>query len=123
MKPNRTRKHKLTLYLNDNEYYILKNKTKAADMRSMASVLRHLIIYGYVYDVDYTSIRNYDCELGKIGRNLNQIARHTNETGTVTREEFQEVKNIMDEVMKLQLNFLKRVPFGAEYNIYKVGKL
>lgn len=123
MKPNRTRKHKLTLYLNDNEYYILKNKTKAADMRSMASVLRHLIIYGYVYDVDYTSIRNYDCELGKIGRNLNQIARHTNETGTVTREEFQEVKNIMDEVMKLQLNFLKRVPLGAEYNIYKVSKL
>ena len=123
MKPNRPRTHKLTLYLNDNEYYILKNKTKAADMRSMASVLRHLIIYGYVYDVDYTSIRNYDCELGKIGRNLNQIARHTNETGTVTREEFQEVKNIMDEVMKLQLNFLKRVPLGAEYNIYKVSKL
>lgn len=123
MKPNRTRKHKLTLYLNDNEYYILKNKTKAADMRSMASVLRHLIIYGYVYDVDYRSIRNYDCELGKIGRNLNQIAHHTNETGTVTREEFQEVQNIMDKIMKLQLNFLKRVPLGPEYNIHKVSEL
>ena len=29
----------------------------------------------------------------------------------------------MDNVMKLQLNFLKRVPLGAEYNIHKVSEL
>ena len=122
MKANRERKHKLTLYLSDDEYYVLKCKTKAANMRSMSSVLRHLIIYGFIYDVDYRYILNYNCELGRIGRNLNQIARHTNETGTITAEEFQDVKNIMDQIWKLQLNFLKKVPLAPEHNIGEFNK-
>ena len=122
MKANRYRKHKITLYLSDNEYTILQGKTKLANMRSMSSTLRHLIIYGFVYDVDYRYIQNYDTALGKIGNNLNQIARHTNETGAVTREEFNEVKKIMEEVLKLQLNFLKKVPLAAEAAIYDFNK-
>ena len=49
-----------------------------------------------------------------MGRKLNQIARHTNETGSVTREEFDNVKKIMDEIWKLHLKFLDKVPLGGE---------
>lgn len=110
MKANRERKHKLTLYLSDNEYYVLKCKTKVANMRSMSSILRHLIIYGFVYDVDYRYIQNYNCELGRIGKNLNQIARHTNQTGAVTSEEFPRGQKHHGSDIEAAAQFSKKSP-------------
>lgn len=114
MGADRSRKHKFTLYLSDNEYRLLDAKTKVMKMRSMSSTLRQLLIEGFLYDVDYSYIREYNYQLSMIGRNLNQIARHTNETGSVTREEFDNVKKIMDEIWKLHLKFLDKVPLGGE---------
>ena len=50
-------------------------------MKSMSAFLRKLILYGYVYDVDYSYLRNYNTELGHISSNLNQIAKRVNSTG------------------------------------------
>lgn len=50
-------------------------------MKSMSAFLRKLILYGYVYDVDYSYLRNYNTELGRISSNLNQIAKRVNSTG------------------------------------------
>ena len=52
------------------------------DMKSMSAFLRKLILYGYVYDVDYSYLRNYNTELGRISSNLNQIAKRVNSTGS-----------------------------------------
>ena len=117
MGADRFRKHKFTLYLSDNEYRLLDAKTKIMHMRSMSSTLRQLLIEGFLYEVDYSYIRDYNYHLSMIGRNINQIARHTNETGTVTREEFESVKKIMDEIWKLHMKFLDKVPLGGEYAI------
>ena len=48
---NRERQNRLTLRLSDNELYILEQKCKASNMKDKSSFLRHLILYGYVYDV------------------------------------------------------------------------
>lgn len=50
---NRERQNHLTLRLNDDELYILEQKCKASNMKDKSSFLRHLIIYGYVYEVSY----------------------------------------------------------------------
>lgn len=83
MDSNRLRKHKFTLYLSDDEHRILCAKFKISGIRSKSSFLRQLIIAGFVYDVDYSYLREYNYLFGKIGANLNQIAKRINETGSV----------------------------------------
>lgn len=48
----------------DDEQYILEEKFKLSGMRRKSAFLRELILYGYVYDVDYSFLRNYNAELG-----------------------------------------------------------
>ena len=74
----RERQNELKIYLSDDEQYILNTKFKASGMKSMSAFLCKLILYGYVYDVDYSYLRNYNTELGRISSNLNQIAKRVN---------------------------------------------
>ena len=69
-----------------------------------------LILFGFVYDVDYSYLRQYNETLGKISGNLNQIAKRINSTGNVYEEDMAEVKAIMDEVWKSQKAMLKKQP-------------
>ena len=84
---NRNRTHPVQFYLSDDEQYILNTKFKASGMKSMSAFLRKLILYGYVYDVDYSYLRNYNTELGRISSSLNQIAKRVNSTGNIYRED------------------------------------
>ena len=70
---NRERQNRFTLRLSDDELHILEQKCKASSMKDKSSFLRHLILYSYVYDIDYSELREYNSALAKIGNNLNQI--------------------------------------------------
>ena len=62
---NRNRTNPVQFYLSNDEQYILNTKFKASGMKSISALLRKLILYGYVYDVDYSYLRNYNTELGR----------------------------------------------------------
>ena len=72
---NRTRTNRNEFHLDDKEQYILDEKFKLSGMKSKSAFIRKLILYGYVYDVDYSFLREYNTELGRISSSLNQIAR------------------------------------------------
>ena len=100
----RNRTNPVQFYLSDDEQYILNTKFKASGMKSMSAFLRKLILYGYVYDVDYSYLRNYNTELGRISSNLNQIAKRVNSTGNIYQEDINEVKEFMNEVWQSDQN-------------------
>lgn len=107
---NRTRKNELKIYLSDNEKYILDRKVELSKRKSVSDYIRTLILFGFVYDVDYSYLRQYNETLGKISGNLNQIAKRINSTGNVYEEDMAEVKAIMDEVWRMQKAMLKKQP-------------
>ena len=107
---NRERQNRLTLRLSDDELYILEQKCKASNMKDKSSFLRHLIIYGYVYDIDYSDLREYNYTLGKISGNLNQIAKRMNATGNVYKADVEEVKKLMKQVWDTQKAMLSKQP-------------
>ena len=78
--------------------------------KSASDCIRTLILFGFVYDVDYSYLRQYNETLGKISGNLNQIEKRISSTGNVSGEEMAEVKAIMDEVWKTQKAMLKKQP-------------
>lgn len=107
---NRNRTNPVQFYLSDDEQYILTTKFKAAGMKSMAAFLRKLILYGYVYDVDYSYLRNYNTELGRISSSLNQIAKGVNSTGNIYQDDMNEVKELINKVWHTQKSMLSKQP-------------
>ena len=114
MNKNRSRRHKFTLYLSDDEHRILCAKFKISGMRSKSSFLRQLIIAGFVYDVDYSYLREYNYLLGKIGANLNQIAKRVNETRSICQADMDEIKGEMEKLLKVQKAMLKKQPVMSQ---------
>ena len=107
---NRTRTNRNEFQLNDDEQYILDEKFKLSGMKSKSAFLRKLILYGYVYDVDYSYLRNYNTELGRISSSLNQIAKRINSTDHIYQEDMDEVKELMNEVWRTQKSMLLKQP-------------
>ena len=100
----------MQFYLDDDEQYILDEKFRLSGMKSKSAFLRKLILYGYVYDVDYSYLRNYNTDLGRISSNLNQIAKRINSTGNIYKEDLDEVKELMNEVWRTQKSMLSKQP-------------
>ena len=99
---NRKRTNPVQFYLDDDEQYILDEKFRLSGMKSKSAFLRKLILYGYVYDVDYSYLRNYNTELGRISSNLNQIANRINSTGNIYKEDMDEVKEWLKKYKRVR---------------------
>ena len=107
---NRTRKNELKIYLSDNEKNILDRKVELSKRKSVSDYIRTLILFGFVYDVDYSYLRQYNETLGKISGNMNQIAKRVNSTGNVYEEDMAEVKAISCPVGKTKRAMWKNQP-------------
>ncbi len=107
---NRSRKYGIVIHLSEDEKYILDEKTRCSNMTSRAAFIRHLILYGYVYDIDYSELQEYNAALARIGNNLNQIAKRMNATGNVYKADVNEVKELMQKVWHTQKSMLSRQP-------------
>ena len=114
----RNRTNPVQFYLSNDEQYILNTKFKASGMKSMSAFLCKLILYGYVYDVDYSYLRNYNTELGRISSSLNQIAKRVNSTGNIYPEDIDEVKELMNEVY---LPAFDTIPIALVCSIHLIG--
>lgn len=108
--PQRTRNHSILLYLNDEEKYILDTKYQLSGMRSRMAFLRQLILYGYVYEIDYKELHDYNVNLARIGNNLNQIVNRVHATEHLYQEDIKEVKELMDQVWLTQKSMLSKQP-------------
>ena len=107
---NRTRTHRNEFHLNDDEQYILNEKFRLSKMKSKSAFLRKLVLYGFVYDVDYSHIREMNAQLGKIGGNLNQIAKRVNTTNTIYKKDMDDIKELMNQIWQLQKFMVSKQP-------------
>lgn len=106
----RTRKKPIQFYLNDDEQYIMDEKFRLSGMKSKSTFLRKLLLYGFVYDVDYSSLREMNALLGNIGGNLNQIAKRINTTNTIYQKDMNDIKELMNQIWQLQKSILSKQP-------------
>lgn len=106
----RNRNNPVQFYLNDDEQYILDQKFHLSGMKSKSAFLRKLILYGCVYDVDYSHIRKMNALLGNIGGNLNQIAKRVNTTNTIYKKDMEDIKELMIQIWQLQKSMVSKQP-------------
>ena len=111
---NRTRKNAILIYLSDDEKRILDEKVKISNTGSRSEFIRQLIVYGFVYYVDYRYLRKYNYQLGKIGTNINQVAKRINETRSIHQTDIDELQKEMEKVWQLQKSMLSEQPYREQ---------
>lgn len=72
---------------------------------------RKMLIDGYVVKMDYSDVKAHTAELQKIGRNINQIARRVNATGTLYAQDIEDIKGALTEIWQSQRSILLKAPY------------
>ncbi len=103
---NRERKISINVYLNQDEFDLMKIKVEQSNSKTMADYIRQLIINGFIYEVDYSELHRYNFLLSNLTNNMNQIAHQANASGNATNTDLKKALNIMEDVWQLQKSML-----------------
>lgn len=106
-----TRTHHVNLRLTDTQYVIICNAAEAADL-SLSEYIRRQIMKGKViakYEIvaDVPELKKLIAEFGKIGSNLNQIARYFNSGGIHSQEMRKSINQEITDIYEMKYAVLK----------------
>lgn len=104
-------KHQIMLRLTDTEYEIISESAKAAHL-PLAEYVRKQIMKQKVtakYEIvaDLPELKKLVAEFGKIGSNLNQIARHFNSGGIHSQEMRRAIDQSVARIYEMKYEVLK----------------
>ena len=107
------RSNSIHIRMNDTEYELLQERASAVNM-SMAEFIRNAldsqqVTIKYELVADVPEIKKLIGEFGKIGSNLNQIARYLNEYGVPYNTLSGEVRAAISDLAVLKYEVLKKV--------------
>jgi hypothetical protein len=97
---NRSRKNQLKIYLNDEELELFKKKMKMSNSKTMAHFIRKCVLEKEIYIVDLEPFRELQWQLSNATNNINQIAKHTNQTGVIYRDDIKSIRKDVDRLSK-----------------------
>lgn len=92
------RTKKMTFRLIAEEYTKIKAKVDEAGISQQQFLLKTALDKEIIHINEYQSLM---LQIKKIGTNINQIARHSNETGAITKSEIEEVKEGLEKIWRL----------------------
>ena len=101
------------LRMSETEYEILSEKAIATNM-SISDFIRNAlntqnVIIKYELTADVPEIKKLIGEFGKIGNNLNQIARYFNQGGIISSEMRTEIKKSLRDIYEMKYEVMRMV--------------
>lgn len=115
---NRSRKNQLKIYLNDEELALFKKKMKTTRSKTMAHFIRKTVLEKEIYVVDLEPFRNLQWLISNATNNINQVAKHVNQTGVVYKSDMETIKKEVDrmskEIWQIHSLLLNRTKYGDE---------
>ena len=105
------REHRVTIRLTDTEFSIIENVAAQAEM-NISEYMRTQTIEGKVnarFEIvaDVDQIKKLIGEFGKIGSNLNQIARYFNQGGILSSEMRNEIRKSLRDIYEMKYEVMK----------------
>ena len=97
---NRSRKNQLKIYLNDEELALFKEKMKMTNSKRMAHFIRKTVLEKEIYVVDLEPFRDLQWLISNATNNINQVAKHVNQTGVVYKSDMETIKMKLIECQK-----------------------
>lgn len=103
--------HQIMLRLTDTEYKIIVHNAKAANLSlaeyARKQVMNKKIIVKYEIVADLPELKKLIAEFGKIGSNLNQIARYFNSGGIHSQEMRKAINQSIARIYEMKYEVLK----------------
>ena len=96
----RFRNERIKIKLTKEEKEIFEKKMKLTNCKTMSHFLRKCVLEKEIYVVDLESFRNLQWLLSNATNNINQIAKVTNTTGVIYKNEFESMNK---EIEKLSI--------------------
>jgi hypothetical protein len=84
----------------------IQKRMEEIGVRNRCAYLRKMAIDGFIIYTDTTDIKAFTSELSAIGRNINQIAKRINATGSPYQADMEEIRERLDEIWQLQRRIL-----------------
>ena len=105
------REHRVTIRLTDTEFSIIENAATQAEM-SISEYMRTQTMEGKVnarFEIvaDVNQIKKLIGEFGKIGSNLNQIARYFNQGGILSSEMRNEIRKSLRDIYEMKYEVMR----------------
>ena len=105
------REHRVTIRLTDTEFSIIENAATQAEM-SISEYMRTQTMEGKVnarFEIvaDVNQIKKLIGEFGKIGSNLNQIARYFNQGGIISTEMKNEIRKSLRDIYEMKYEVMR----------------
>ena len=97
---NRKRKNQLKIYLTDEEKEIFEKKMKLANCKTMSHFLRKCVLEKEIYIVDLGPFRDLQWLLSNATNNINQIAKATNTTGVIYKNDIDFMREKIEKLAK-----------------------
>ena len=110
---NRKRNIQMKFYVTEEEKRLIDEKMKQLPIRQYGAYFRKMAIDGYILVVDRSDTKAYIRELQAVSRNINQIAKRANATGTVYRQDFSRAIINDDQFWRIFF-YYKRIQFNGD---------
>lgn len=107
---NRKRKMVLRCPVTEEERKLIEQKMALLHTDQIGAYLRKMAIDGLIIYTDTSNIKKFTQELQAIGRNINQIARRVNASGSAYDEDIAEIKERLKEIWHIQRRILSQLP-------------
>ena len=106
-----THTHHVNLRLTDTQYAIISDAAEQADL-SLSEYIRTQVLNGKViakYEIvaDVPELKRLIAEFGRIGNNLNQIARHFNQGGIHSQEMRKAIQQCLTGIYEMKYEVTK----------------
>ena len=108
-KQNRNRPIQLIVRVTEEERDFIYKKMKLLGTQNLSAYIRKIAIDGYIINVDYTDIKNHAAQLQRIGGNVNQIVKRMNQTGSLYRDDVEEIKDVLSQIWKSERQLLLKL--------------
>ena len=103
---NRKRNVQIIIRVTEEERALIEEKMQQIPTLNLSAYARKILIDGYIITLDLQEVKGHTAQLQKIGVNINQIAKHINETGRIYADDMDEIKRAMEEVWRLERRLL-----------------
>ena len=89
----------------------IRQKMKVFGIRNRSTYLRAMMLNGYLLKLDLQEMHEAVRLMGKMGSNINQIARRLNEHGSIYETEIEEIVDAQRELKELLSQILQRLGY------------
>lgn len=97
------------VFLSEEEWQIVAKKMQEADIRSYSVFCREMLLNGEVKHYDFSALKELSSNIGRIGVNINQVAKRCNENHSVTEADVQQLRRNYQELKSLCLEKLTKM--------------